>query len=56
MSAKPVVHKATYNKRNLNGWGRMWWTTCTCGYYNGWHEKGDAKACYEKHIEENANA
>lgn len=56
MSSKPQKHNVTYNKKNLHGWGLRWWVTCSCGYTNGWHEKGDAKECYRKHKEENIHA
>lgn len=30
---------------------KMWWVDCTCGYYNGCHEKKAAEDLRDQHLE-----
>lgn len=49
MSSRPAVHRTSVKKKNRRG-SRMWWAECTCGWYQGWHEKGAAQSSIAEHV------
>jgi len=49
MTRKAAAHRTRVRKYNLNGWGRMWWLTCTCGFFQGCDHKPDALRMRDDH-------
>ena len=43
-------HRVTVSKRNLFG-SRMWWATCTCGWFQGNHHLRDSGRMAAEHLE-----
>lgn len=48
MSRKKKAHKVKVRKYNRTG-RRMWWAECSCGNYQGWHHKQDAREWADRH-------
>jgi tagatose-1,6-bisphosphate aldolase len=60
MSPKKA-HRTTvrkYNRKGYNGGfcGRMWWAECTCGWFQGEHEKQEAQRLADEHEEKEVNS
>jgi len=47
VSKKPCKHKITIRKK-----GKLWWTKCSCGMYQGWFDKNEAQKWMIRHIDQ----